>query len=180
MAFVDRDTYVVEPGDTLWRLARRYGVPLKTLIEVNRLENPNLIQPGQVLTIPGGGGQARTRSLSFGALEFEQDQPVTQAPASGRFFAATTEAQLRGALRPFGLAVPEGADFPTQVVLGAISATIDQVTLRHRVLTVTVKPRRKGHHIAEIKRSRLPRGSLAVVFTTADGHFLDAESISLG
>lgn len=180
MAFIDRDTYVVEPGDTLWRLARRYGVPLKTLIDANQLENPNLIFPGQVITIPGGNGHARSRTLTFGTLELEADRPVTQAPASGRFFAAASEGQLREALRPFGLAVPGGADPGAQVVLGAISATVDQVTLRSRVLTVTVKPRRRGHHVVEIKRSRLPKGSLAVVFTTADGHFLDAESISLG
>lgn len=179
MAFVDRDTYAVEPGDTLWRLSRRYGVPLKTLIEVNRLEEPNLIYPGQVLTIPGGGGRARTRTIPFGTLEFEKEA-LPQAPASGRFFAATSEAELRAALRPFGLPLPEGADYGSELIIGAVSATVSDATLRGRVLTVTVKPLRKGHQIIEIKRSRLPKGSLAVVFTTADGHFLDAESVNLG
>lgn len=179
MAFVDRDTYVVEAGDTLWRLSRRYRVPLRTLIDINRLEQPNLIYPGQVLTIPGGG-EVRTRTVPFGTLEHEADQPSSQGPASGRFFAAVTEAQLRADLKPFGLSVPEGADLGTELVLGAIGADVTGVSLRGRVLTVTVRPRRKGHHIIEIKRSRLPKGSLAVVFTTADGHFLDAESVNLG
>lgn len=179
MAFIDRDTYVVEPGDTLWRLSRRYRVPLRTLIDVNRLEEPNLIYPGQVLTIPGAGGSQR-RVVPFGTLEHEATHALGQGPAAGRFFATATESQLRAALAPFGLRIPDGTDLSTQLVIGAIGGDITQATLRGRVLTITVRPRRYGYQIIEIKRSRLPKGSLAVVFTTADGHFLDAESVNLG
>lgn len=45
-------TYVVQPGDTLFRISLRFGVPLSTLIQVNGIANPNRIYAGQVLTIP--------------------------------------------------------------------------------------------------------------------------------
>lgn len=45
-------TYVVRPGDTLFRLAARFGVPIQRLADVNGIFNYNLIFIGQVLTIP--------------------------------------------------------------------------------------------------------------------------------
>jgi LysM repeat protein len=44
--------YVVQPGDTLARIARTYGVDLNTLATANHLVNPNLIYVGQLLVIP--------------------------------------------------------------------------------------------------------------------------------
>ncbi|HEY6102741.1 MAG TPA: LysM peptidoglycan-binding domain-containing protein [bacterium] len=49
-----RLTHVVTAGDTLWSLARRYQVPVQTLVEANRLENPDALRLGQTLVIPGG------------------------------------------------------------------------------------------------------------------------------
>ncbi len=49
------DRYVVEPGDTMIEIARRFGVTLEALIGNNpQIENPNLIFPGDVLCIPIG------------------------------------------------------------------------------------------------------------------------------
>ena len=40
-------------GDTLWGIARRYGVTLKSLIAANpQIKNPNLIYPGNEVTLP--------------------------------------------------------------------------------------------------------------------------------
>ena len=44
--------YFVKPGDSLWKIAKHYHVPLALLIGVNKLENPDLIYPGQRLLIP--------------------------------------------------------------------------------------------------------------------------------
>ncbi len=41
----------VQPGETLWGIAQQYGIDLETLIQVNELENPDLIRPGQRLLI---------------------------------------------------------------------------------------------------------------------------------
>ena len=40
--------HAVVRGDTLWELARRYGVALNRIVELNpSIRNPNLIYPGQ-------------------------------------------------------------------------------------------------------------------------------------
>lgn len=45
--------YTVKKGDTLWGVARRYGVTLAALKAANpQIKNPNLIFPGDEVTIP--------------------------------------------------------------------------------------------------------------------------------
>lgn len=44
-------TYVVRRGDTLWGIARRYGVSVKYLVRINNISNPSLIYPGRTLII---------------------------------------------------------------------------------------------------------------------------------
>jgi LysM repeat protein len=46
-------TYVIQRGDTLAKIATRYGVTVKQLTDLNGIKNPNLIVPGQTLKIPG-------------------------------------------------------------------------------------------------------------------------------
>lgn len=43
--------YVVKRGDTLWGISRRFGVSIARIIMLNRISNPNLIYPGNVLRI---------------------------------------------------------------------------------------------------------------------------------
>jgi LysM repeat protein len=49
-------TYVVQRGDTLWSIARRYGTTVQAIAMLNNIPNPSLIYAGQRLLIPGGGG----------------------------------------------------------------------------------------------------------------------------
>lgn len=45
--------YIVKKGDTLWGIAKRYGVTLTALIAANpQIKNPNLIYPGDRVRIP--------------------------------------------------------------------------------------------------------------------------------
>jgi uncharacterized YkwD family protein/spore coat assembly protein SafA len=46
-------TYIVQPGDTLWKISVRYQVGLSEIIEANpQFPNPNLIYPGQKVYVP--------------------------------------------------------------------------------------------------------------------------------
>ena len=46
-------THTVVQGDTMWKLAVRYQIGTSEIIGANpQISNPNLIYPGQVLTIP--------------------------------------------------------------------------------------------------------------------------------
>lgn len=47
-----RAIYVVRPGDTLYRIALRYGTTYTEIARVNQISNPRLIYPGQQLCIP--------------------------------------------------------------------------------------------------------------------------------
>jgi len=47
-------TYVVQPGDTLSKIARQFNTTVQAIVQANNIANPNLIFVGQVLTIPTG------------------------------------------------------------------------------------------------------------------------------
>ena len=44
--------YIVQPGDTLWKIARRYQTTVTQLAQFNQISNPDRIEPGQKLLIP--------------------------------------------------------------------------------------------------------------------------------
>ena len=45
-------TYIVQPGDTLYTIAQRFGVSIQDIANANNLTNLNFLLPGQVLRIP--------------------------------------------------------------------------------------------------------------------------------
>lgn len=55
-------THVVQPGEWLLQIARQYGVDWRELAAYNNILNPDRIYPGQVLRIPGTGGQPPTEN----------------------------------------------------------------------------------------------------------------------
>lgn len=52
-------TYVVQWGDTLASIARRYDTTITAIAQANSILNPNLIYAGQTLIIPTGEGHRR-------------------------------------------------------------------------------------------------------------------------
>ena len=44
-------SYVVQPGDTLWNLAKKFNTTVDDIVKINDIENPDLIYPGQKLLI---------------------------------------------------------------------------------------------------------------------------------
>jgi LysM repeat protein len=48
----DGTTYVVQPGDTLFRIALQHGVSVDAIVAANNLPNRSMVYAGQVLIIP--------------------------------------------------------------------------------------------------------------------------------
>lgn len=45
-------THTVQPGESLWKIAMKYGKDLDAVIQANNITDPDLIHPGQVIIIP--------------------------------------------------------------------------------------------------------------------------------
>jgi membrane-bound lytic murein transglycosylase D len=76
--------HVVERGDTLSKIAHRYGTTIEALASANNMRSRTMIHPGQVLTVPvppgalGGTGSSRARALREASRDSipEGDQEV--------------------------------------------------------------------------------------------------------
>lgn len=110
-------THVVQPGETLGRIARQYGLTAADLLAVNELPNPHLLQVGQELLLPGDGAPAAVDAEPAAAVAGESAaaQPAERWPAvGGRYPIGTTLSGritmycLRGVMR-YGEYVHEGA-----------------------------------------------------------------------
>lgn len=73
--------YAVQPGDTLYAISRRSGIPVSTLADANGLTAPYALQVGQEMTLPAGARDpdllAQARAL---IPEARAPQPVASAP----------------------------------------------------------------------------------------------------
>ncbi len=74
---VEWGRYRVQAGDTLWSVARRFGISYEALQRINAIMDPRALQPGQLLWLP-----SRPTAKSSGAgISF--DWPVTGPITSG-------------------------------------------------------------------------------------------------
>ncbi len=74
------DTYIVRSGDWLSTIAQRYGVTVEALSRANNITNPNLLEVGQVLTIPSSPPQQ-----TGPAFKLIPDSELVYGPLSGQF-----------------------------------------------------------------------------------------------
>lgn len=86
-------TYTVVRGDTLGAIARRFNTTIQDIATRNNIANPNLIYPGQVLTI-SGSGPAPTPPPGGG----NNPPPITGGfEIGGHVFSFSYPAQMKGA-----------------------------------------------------------------------------------
>ncbi|MBN1991158.1 MAG: LysM peptidoglycan-binding domain-containing protein [Anaerolineae bacterium] len=77
--------YVIQPGDTLWRLAQRFHTTVPELAEANHLENPNLIIVGRRLIIPTGQVEPEPEPAPAPPPEPTPAPPPTPPPGEAYF-----------------------------------------------------------------------------------------------
>jgi LysM repeat protein len=56
--------HVVRPGDTVWEVARRYGVSTAAVLRANRLDERASIRPGRKLVLPGATPRRRPAAVT--------------------------------------------------------------------------------------------------------------------
>lgn len=78
-AIVVGGTYTIQKGDSLSRIAKRYGVTAKDLAAANGIANPNKIRIGQKIKVPEG--DAATPAQASSPNPAESSAPVSSAPA---------------------------------------------------------------------------------------------------
>ncbi len=104
--------YQVQPGDTLTAIARRFRVSLEQLVRLNRLSNPDVLQVGQTLRVPG-----MTNSNPASATA---QRPVPQVLArltAPRLAAVKSPLPKPQSLRAPGIELPQGVP-PVNPLLG--------------------------------------------------------------
>lgn len=82
---VETTTYTVQPGDSLYKIARRFHVSLETLISVNQIANRKLIHPGQVLLLPGSGAAVKSAATVAGESTYVVQRGDTVYKIARRF-----------------------------------------------------------------------------------------------
>ena len=66
--------YIIQPGDSLWKIAVRYQVGISELIQANpQFKNPSLIYPGEKVTIPDLGA---TKSIENQVIDLTNQERV--------------------------------------------------------------------------------------------------------
>ena len=95
---VDGVVHVVQPGQTLWRIARAYDISLDKLAETNGIENPFRVDVGTPIFIPGA---CATLEVAACFVPFSSEHPsATAHPGPSADFLWPVDG---GAfMRPFG------------------------------------------------------------------------------
>ena len=100
--------YAVKPGDTMIRIGLETGQNWKDLVKWNNLDNPNVIEVGQVLRVvpPGSDTGAATRPVTTAKVD---TRPLDAKPAPGGASGAPAAAPASTPVAPAVVAAPAAA-----------------------------------------------------------------------
>jgi LysM repeat protein len=104
------ETYTVQPGDTLGKIAAQYGTTVDAIVQANNLADPNIIAVGQQLLIPVAGGQ------SGGG-----DAPAVVSPASAPVQPGPTSYTVQPGDTLFGIAARYGTNVDNLASINGLS-----------------------------------------------------------
>ena len=70
--------HVVQPGETLFVIANQYGISFDSLILANSLPNPDVLEVGQILVIPGSSAPALPASwpAPFASIQLSEPEII--------------------------------------------------------------------------------------------------------
>lgn len=102
------NTYVVQPGDSLWAIAQRSGVSVQALAAVNGMRMTDILPIGRHLSIPGHGQATTVSSASTSA-----GSAASSAGGSSRTFCQT----FRSSGGPYGVLPAQLNSSPSRLAL---------------------------------------------------------------
>jgi murein DD-endopeptidase MepM/ murein hydrolase activator NlpD len=76
-------THVVEKGETLYRIAKAYGIDPRELMEANGITDPRSLAPGQELFVPGAPRPVDVPPLAGGSASAAQHDQEGLLPRKG-------------------------------------------------------------------------------------------------
>jgi len=120
--------HIVQPGDTLFGIAQKYGLTLASLMAVNPSINPDVLSVGQIIALP------RTPTAQTPALLLLPDNRLVRGPGSGSLDVSAYVVALPGYLKTSSDRVnfnqANGAGQP-RLLTGA--QVVDEVALEYSV-----------------------------------------------
>lgn len=123
---MSNDTYVVQPGDTLFGVARRLGVNVHELASANGLTTASGLRIGQTLRLSGGTGTQPTQVASLGnsPVRGAPEQPLGQlrVDANGNAIGAAPVANSSPPPAQAAVAPPPMPAIPAQETAKTIAA----------------------------------------------------------
>src|ERR1700719_2908851 len=76
--------HIVQKGDTLWKIAKKYGVNFEELKKMNsQLSNPDMIMPGMKVKVPTSGGMIKKETPTGHSgvhHEGKKEMPIAEHP----------------------------------------------------------------------------------------------------
>jgi len=94
--------YIIQPGDTLGTVANLYGVSIDDLLALNQLTDPNALEVGQTINVPGGG-------LNFGPnFKLIPDSELVYGPTTSGFSLSGFVKFRQGFLKAYSEDVGDG------------------------------------------------------------------------
>ncbi|MDR6226375.1 LysM peptidoglycan-binding domain-containing protein [Desmospora profundinema] len=77
--------HIVQPGDTVWSIARRFDIPIQTLLHANDdLGDPDRLEPGTKVRIPTGKVPVSLHKTSEAAVQQEPTPSPSKESSSSR------------------------------------------------------------------------------------------------
>jgi len=117
---VGANQYLVQKGDTLYSIGRKFGIPFMKLAEFNQLQAPYEIHVGQVLNLTAKSVTSAANSKSTDSTGADDAEVVTSA-ISKPDMNATTEAATPNTATPAAQAAAEGENSVAPLDLEAIN-----------------------------------------------------------
>ena len=78
-ARAQESVHVMQPKQTLYAVSRMYGVPVKTLLQINNFANPNKIKVGTAIKLPAGTKAVSTSSSTLATQSVPENNTTAAA-----------------------------------------------------------------------------------------------------